>query len=57
MLVLLNFQADPEEIEVDFSKLDFQSGREIWDGDSIDLRGRQGSFKLPSYGCSILEIQ
>ena len=39
MLVLLNFQAEAAVIEIDFSKLDFQNGREIWDGDLIDLRG------------------
>ena len=57
MLVILNFQSVAAEIDIDFSELDFDYGREIWDGVLIELRGRQVSFRLPAYGYLFLEIR
>lgn len=56
MLVILNFQPDPAKIQIDFSNLAVDAGRDIWTGEIIDPRGRQVAFELPAYGYSILEI-
>lgn len=55
MLVVLNFQA--EAAEIGLPDPGFQRGRDIWTGDSIDLRLSSAGFKLPAYGYLILEIE
>lgn len=57
MLVVLNFQAGAANIKIDFSELDVNTGRGIWDNHPLELRDRQVIFHLPAFGYSIWEIQ